>query len=558
MRPARCADPFVIVFRWTSAEAQPSNVRITASGTSASATAARPNSAGGISRARVTAAAKANTSRCAAAQRHPAQPLHRRLPKEHRRPTRTRRRGRQRPQGLIDLCHRPSRLMSFGCISRSMNGLARDVLAACARKRKHIVRAHVDSVMAIRADIADVADSGEMRLPQRDLVLMLSFTSWSGALARGLCMPEDRLAAALVDSARVRRLLVVNPFRSAPVALARRLARGESPSIPGGPTRHLLEPLRLRRFDPTGRAGIRACVRAVRAQRLPGGCPARPGDAARDHHPSAARRLRPLRLGVGCDVLCLGRLAGVRSAPPLVARIRRGIRSDPVRGASRGRSVGPTARPDRPHRPLQVLANGVDADEWLRPGEAPSWFAALPGPRLLYVGTLDDRIDVALVRDLAANLDAGSIVLVGPVRDSSHVRTLEQIERVHVAPPVGRPELPGLVAAADVGLIPHVRTPMTESMSPLKLYEYLAGGLPVASVDLPAVHGVSPRVVIASPMRAFSSAVAHALRLGRASERERLQFVAQHSWEERFRRLLDVVLGDQPERSRSTRNSLDA
>ena len=30
-----------------------------------------------------------------------------------------------------------------------------------------------------------------------------------------------------------------------------------------------------------------------------------------------------------------------------------------------------------------------------------------------------------------------------------------------------------------MGLIPHVRTPLTEAMSPLKLYEYLAAGRPI-------------------------------------------------------------------------------
>ena len=55
-------------------------------------------------------------------------------------------------------------------------------------------------------------------------------------------------------------------------------------------------------------------------------------------------------------------------------------------------------------------------------------------------------------------------------------------------PAVARAEVVGLVAAADACLIPHVRNGLTEAMSPLKLYEYLAGGAPVAALDLPPIR----------------------------------------------------------------------
>ena len=97
-----------------------------------------------------------------------------------------------------------------------------------------------------------------------------------------------------------------------------------------------------------------------------------------------------------------------------------------------------------------------------------------------------------------------------------------------------------MIAAADVGLVPHVRTPLTEAMSPLKLYEYLAGGLPVAAVDLPPIRGVDARVVLAPVGGDMVPArCAGALALGRAPEPERLAFVREHSWARRFDDLLD-------------------
>src|SRR5204863_10127389 len=102
------------------------------------------------------------------------------------------------------------------------------------------------------------------------------------------------------------------------------------------------------------------------------------------------------------------------------------------------------------------------------------WFARLGGPRLLYVGSLDDRLDIGLLDALASAMPNASIVLVGPLLDARHLAPLGRHANVALRPPVARKELAALVAAADACLIPHVRNPLTEGMSPLKLYEYLA------------------------------------------------------------------------------------
>ena len=53
-----------------------------------------------------------------------------------------------------------------------------------------------------------------------------------------------------------------------------------------------------------------------------------------------------------------------------------------------------------------------------------------------------------------------------------------------------------MIHAADVCVVPHRLNRLTMAMSPLKLYEYLAGGRPVAASDLPAVRAVDPRIVL--------------------------------------------------------------
>ena len=318
-----------------------------------------------------------------------------------------------------------------------------------------------------------------------DLVFSLSFTTWTGAVRRGLVMPEDRLAAALPSSPHVRRLLVSNPYRSLPVVLARSALRQREEPYAESAVVRLHQPLRLRRFDPrdidaierTAKSHERSIWRAARRLGLE-------QPAVITTHPLLAGFGRfewaravtyygwddfaawePHRRWWPAYTEAFGR---IRASGRRVVAV-----SDTV--LSRISPTGPSA----------VVPNGIEGSEWLRPGTAPDWFLSLPRPRLLYVGTLDTRLDVDQVREVARSYERGSVSLVGPVRESGPLDSLAGDPNVHVFPPVDRTELPGLVAAADVCLVPHVRTPLTEAMSPLKLYEYLAAGRPVAAVDLP-------------------------------------------------------------------------
>ena len=150
----------------------------------------------------------------------------------------------------------------------------------------------------------------------------------------------------------------------------------------------------------------------------------------------------------------------------------------------------------RPSGPTLLVPNGIDPGEWDEPSPAPGLVLRPPGPRLLYAGTLDARIDADLVAATARRFPEGSVVLVGAMPDPAHLEPLRALPNVHVRRAVPRAEIAALIAAADACLVPHVRTQQTMAMSPLKLYEYVAAGRPVAAVDLPPMRGIGPRVVL--------------------------------------------------------------
>jgi glycosyltransferase involved in cell wall biosynthesis len=376
---------------------------------------------------------------------------------------------------------------------------------------------------------------------QADVVFTLFAVSWAFAVRRGLAMPEDRLAMTLVDHPRVRRLLIGNPYR--PLAgRVRGALRGESrtPLLARERSR-IYEPLRLRRGVPPDtrravaryEAGLRRNARRLGLER-PAIITASPVVAGFGAFEWAGpvtyyawddwTAAEPLRASWPAFDEAFGEIR------------RRGRRVVAVSDAAL-RRVDPTGA-------AAVVPNGIQLEEWLAPGEPPEWFAGRPRPRLLYVGSLDGRVDVEQVRAIAAAHPGGSVTFVGSLLDPAHLAGLWELPNVTLHPQVPREEIVRVIAAADACLIPHVRNRLTEAMSPLKLFEYLAGGRPVAAVDLPPIAATEGRVALGPPGGDLRPAVERALAMGPAPEPERLAFVREHDWARRFEQLLDVALAD--------------
>jgi glycosyltransferase involved in cell wall biosynthesis len=200
--------------------------------------------------------------------------------------------------------------------------------------------------------------------------------------------------------------------------------------------------------------------------------------------------------------------------------------------------IGPTG-------PHAVIPNGIEPAEWRAFGEPPDWFTRLPRPRLLYVGSLDNRVDVRQLEEVAAAYPDGAVVLVGPLQDEAHFAAVKEqpnvVIRAGLAP---RADVVRLIGAAEACLVPHVGNRLTEAMSPLKLYEYLAGGRPVAAVDLPPIAAVEGRIALAPVGGRLAPAVAKALALGPAPEAERLDFLTRNAWSRRFDQLIELALAE--------------
>ena len=372
----------------------------------------------------------------------------------------------------------------------------------------------------------------------RDVIFTFAYASWKTAVDRGMCFSEDRLAQALLEHPRVRRLMVVETPRSLPIRLVREALR-PPPPFPATDRATLYSPVRARRMDPRGFAALqRTYGRWERRLRVAAERRGLERPALVTTHPLVPGFADPdwvdsLTYYVYDDWAAA---PGFRRWWPAYEEAYRRVRERRHRVAAVSEAIIRRIDPLGPHL---VVPNGVDPAEWADPRPPPDWYAALPGPLLLYVGSLDSRVDVAQLVAAARAYPNGSLVVAGPMLDEDHFRPLRAEPNVHLHGPQARERVVSLVSAADVCLIPHVHNTLTEAMSPLKLYEYLAAGRPVAALDVPPIRDVSPRVVIADEL---ADAIARALELGPASQDERRRFAQANSWHRRQELVVDLVL----------------
>ncbi len=170
------------------------------------------------------------------------------------------------------------------------------------------------------------------------------------------------------------------------------------------------------------------------------------------------------------------------------------------------------ARTKGTDRPVTLVPNAVDVLRYRTPAPRP---ADLPdGPYAVYVGTVHaDRVDVGLCVDTAARLApvGARLVLVGPALLEPSARAALDAAGVLVLGARPAATVPGYLQHAAVLVVPHVVDAFTDTLDPIKLYEYLAVDRPVVSTSVAGFRDLPTDRATVAGAEAFPAAVAAAL-----------------------------------------------
>ncbi|MFA5385781.1 MAG: glycosyltransferase [Eubacteriales bacterium] len=198
------------------------------------------------------------------------------------------------------------------------------------------------------------------------------------------------------------------------------------------------------------------------------------------------------------------------------------------------------------HKRVYLFPNGTDPCLYacaLAPETIiPSVFTNFPHPVLGFSGVVDFRLDQKLIENVARHRPKWSFVFVGYVRTS--VKMLERLPNVHFVPNQPLSALPAYFKAFDVGLIPYSLVPMSMSIYPTKLNEYLAAGLPVVTSMLPELVDCPDEIVcrISSPEE-FILAVERLWPTRKDSTQitARIAYASKNSWAHRAAGIADLI-----------------
>ncbi len=135
-------------------------------------------------------------------------------------------------------------------------------------------------------------------------------------------------------------------------------------------------------------------------------------------------------------------------------------------------------------------------------------------PRIGYVGALNKKVDFELIAEIARARPDWQFVMVGALDQTGRPGLIEAVQPLPNVYWLGRlpvEQVPAVIAAMDVCLLPYQRDTWTANIDSLKLYEYLACGKPVVATDVPAARVFERLVHIVEGGGGFVAAIEMAL-----------------------------------------------
>lgn len=194
------------------------------------------------------------------------------------------------------------------------------------------------------------------------------------------------------------------------------------------------------------------------------------------------------------------------------------------------------------------LSNVVDVDHFSKaflPNAIPDDLSHIPEPRLAYHGVLSDfKINFQLLLDVARLKPEWSFVFIGEEREGQKNKQLHELLGLSNVYFLGYKEyeiLPEYLRGMHVGLLPTLINEYTNSMFPMKYYEYIASGLPVVSTSLLFAAFEKHRLMIGNSAIEFVKAIEEQLTLGKFKISEARKIVGVNTWDDRMLKMMELI-----------------
>lgn len=170
----------------------------------------------------------------------------------------------------------------------------------------------------------------------------------------------------------------------------------------------------------------------------------------------------------------------------------------------------------------------------------------LKRPIIGYLGTVERRIDYELVKEVAEANPDKSFVFAGPVNEDYVPDFIFNIPNIHLLGGIRYEEVLQVIKSFDIAMIPFKNDEVSNTIFPIKLFEYLSAGKPVIATDfnLDLKEHTGEVVSYCTDEASFTKAIDECfLHDNPAKIEERRALAKENTWEKRSDQIAAIISG---------------
>lgn len=183
-----------------------------------------------------------------------------------------------------------------------------------------------------------------------------------------------------------------------------------------------------------------------------------------------------------------------------------------------------------------LIHNGTDFDLFHKAAQEieTDEINKLDRPIIGYYGAIADWFDTELVRNLASAHPEWTFVLIGST-ELADLKPIKGLSNIHLLGEKPYIKLPEYLSNFDVCIIPFIKSPLTDTTNPVKLFEFLSAGKPIVATKLNEISNYGEFIFLAETQKEWELLIQKALLEEKTKEllTNRFTFARNNSWENR-------------------------